>query len=360
MLSCFKGNYPDMEKTRVLIVDDSALVRGVISELLSMDSSIEVVGTAVDPYDARDKIKQLKPDVLTLDIEMPKMDGITFLKNLMKLNPMPVVMLSTLTHEGADATLQSLEIGAVDFIAKPSNTQSDELLEVFQSDLVEKVKAAASASAKLKFRRNTRNSEPKVLSKPSSVLKGRNKLIAIGSSTGGTEALHDILSVLPADMPPIVVTQHIPASFSDRFANRLNRNCELTVKEAVHGEVLKSGNVYIAPGDTHLCVKQHGHEYVCALVDSNPVNRHKPSVEVMFNSIIEIDPKNITAIMLTGMGEDGALAMKDLVDKGAHSIVQDEASSLVWGMPGAAVRLGAAKEVVPLNDIAQRLVKHLS
>ncbi|WP_415900701.1 protein-glutamate methylesterase/protein-glutamine glutaminase [Neptuniibacter sp. QD48_11] len=359
MLNSFKGNYPDMEKTRVLIVDDSALVRGVISELLSLDPSIEVVGTAVDPYDARDKIKQLKPDVLTLDIEMPKMDGITFLKNLMKLNPMPVVMLSTLTHEGADATLQSLEIGAIDYIAKPSNTQSDDHLELFQSDLVAKVKAAASTSAKLKFNRINREQIAKVVTK-APMARARNQLVAIGSSTGGTEALHHILASLPTNMPPIIVTQHIPASFSDRFANRLNKNCDLNVAEAKAGDVLQPGHVYIAPGDFHLRIKQNGHEFVCVLDDSAPVNRHKPSVEVMFDSIASLDQRNVTTVMLTGMGEDGAMAMKSLVDKGAHSIVQDEATSLVWGMPGAAVRLGAAKEVVPLNDIAQRLVQHLS
>nr|WP_286240976.1 chemotaxis response regulator protein-glutamate methylesterase [Neptuniibacter halophilus] len=350
-----------MDITRVLVVDDSAVVRSILTELLSQDPGLEVVGAAVDPYDARDKIKQLKPDVLTLDIEMPKMDGLTFLKNLMKLNPMPVVMLSTLTHEGADATLQALELGAVDFIAKPSTAESDSALQQFQQELIGKVKTAASTSNKLKFRRPSAAKEPAASTIPlQGGVKRHNQLIAIGSSTGGTEALHDILVQLPATMPPIIVTQHIPASFSERFANRLDRNCTLNVKEASDGDVLHPGSVYIAPGDYHLTVVQYGHEHVCKLDPRAPVNRHKPSVEVMFDSLEALDQRNITTVMLTGMGEDGAAAMKRLVDLGAYSIVQDEASSLVWGMPGAAVRLGAAREVVALDKIAKQLVKHLS
>lgn len=347
-----------MEKTRVLIVDDSAVVRSVITELLTLDPSIEVVGSAVDPYDARDKIKLLKPDVLTLDIEMPKMDGITFLKNLMKLNPLPVVMLSTLTHEGADATLQALELGAIDYIAKPSVSESDEELEFFQAELVSKVKAAAGSASKLKFRRGGELKPVKM--GQMQTIKLQNQMVAIGSSTGGTEALHDILAQLPASMPPIIVTQHIPASFSERFASRLNRNTELTVVEAKQGDVLKPGHVYIAPGDYHLVIKRHGHEFVCHLDQSGPVNRHQPSVEVMFNSLLPFDLRKVTTVMLTGMGEDGAVAMKKLVDQGAHSIVQDEATSMVWGMPKAVVELGAAKEIAALDKIPQRLVEHLS
>jgi two-component system chemotaxis response regulator CheB len=348
-----------MDGIRVLIVDDSALVRNVLTELLSLDSSIDVVGTAVDPYDARDKIKLLKPDVVTLDIEMPRMDGITFLKNLMKLNPIPVVMISTLTHAGADATLQALELGAVDYIGKPTANESDETLKLFQRDLIDKVKAAAGSASKLKFRRSSSNLDRQVI-KPTATAHQNNQLIAIGSSTGGTEALHDLLSVLPETMPPIIITQHIPESFSERFANRLNRQSELTVTEAKEGDVLKAGHVYIAPGSHHLVIKKYGHQFICTLDSSEPVNRHKPSVEVMFDSLGELDAKNITTVLLTGMGEDGALAMKRLVDQGAYSIVQDEATSLVWGMPGAAVRLGAAKEVLALEKVAPRLVQYLS
>ena len=348
-----------MDGIRVLIVDDSALVRNVLTELLSLDSSIEVVGTAVDPYDARDKIKLLKPDVVTLDIEMPRMDGITFLKNLMKLNPIPVVMISTLTHAGADATLQALELGAVDYIGKPTANESDDALKLFQRDLIDKVKAAAGSSSKLKFRRSSSNIDRPVI-KPTAITHKNNHLIAIGSSTGGTEALHDLLSVLPGSMPPIIITQHIPESFSERFANRLNRQSELSVSEAKEGDVLKAGHVYIAPGSHHLVIKKYGHQLICTLDSGEPVNRHKPSVEVMFDSLCDLDAKNVTTVLLTGMGEDGALAMKRLVDQGAYSIVQDEATSLVWGMPGAAVRLGAAKEVLALEKVAPRLVQCFS
>ncbi len=352
-----------MARTRVLIVDDSAVVRSVINEMLSADADIEVVGEAVDPYDARDKIKQLRPDVLTLDVEMPKMDGITFLRNLMKLNPMPVVMLSTLTQEGAEVTLQALELGAVDFIGKPVASSSDSHLERFQTDLISKVKAAAGASQKLRFRRSrVEPAERLATPVPAVKVQARDQLrvIAVGSSTGGTEALRDVLTTLPANMPPIVITQHIPASFSERFANRLNTVCELTVKEARDGDVLESGHVYIAPGSQHLKIKKHGLKMICRLEDSDPVNRHKPSVEVMFKSLLEMPPANVTAMMLTGMGEDGAKAMKTLADAGAHTIVQDEASSLVWGMPGAAVKYGAAKDVVALQKIAKRLLQHLN
>lgn len=351
-----------MPKTRVLIVDDSAVVRSVISEMLSADPDIDVVGEAVDPYDAREKIKQLRPDVLTLDVEMPKMDGITFLRNLMKLNPMPVVMLSTLTQEGAEVTLQALELGAVDFIGKPLANSPADQLEHFQSDLTEKVKAAAGAMQKLRFRRT--RSEPaapvEANIRVASTAKDQLRVIAIGSSTGGTEALRDILTLLPKNLPPVVITQHIPASFSERFAKRLNTVCELEVKEAKDGDVLETGHVYIAPGSQHLNIKKHGLKMICQLEDSEPVNRHKPSVEVMFNSLLQLEPSSVTALMLTGMGEDGAKAMKSLADAGAHTIAQDEASSLVWGMPGAAVKYGAAKDIVALPNIASKLLKHLS
>lgn len=350
-----------MGKARVLIVDDSAVVRSVLTSFLSQDSDIEVVGSAVDPYDARDKIKLLKPDVLTLDVEMPRMDGITFLRNLMKLNPMPVVMLSSLTHKGAGVTLDALEIGAVDFIAKPTTGQSDEALKLFQQEVCEKVKTAASSAEKLKFRRSgisvTQTNSCEVAK---NVTYHRDSLIAIGASTGGTEALRDVLTTLPVNMPPIVITQHIPASFSNRFASRLNEQCALTIQEAKEGDVLRAGHVYIAPGSHHLKIRRHGHQMICTLDDGEPVNRHKPSVEVMFSSICELSPEHVIAVMLTGMGEDGSKMMKTLVDAGAHSLVQDEASSLVWGMPGSAVKYGAAKDIVPLDKIASRLVNYLT
>ena len=347
-----------MDKIKVLVVDDSAVIRGVLSELLASDPAIDVIGTAEDPYDARDKIKQLKPDVLTLDIEMPKMDGITFLKNLMKLNPMPVVMLSTLTHKGAEATLQALELGAVDYMPKPSVQQSDEALQQFQYELINKVKMAAASLQKLKSKRMAGSDKKVIVAGEVSSENGR--LIAIGSSTGGTEALRDIFQQLPANLPPIIISQHIPASFSARLANRLNQVSEITVKEAQEGDILQPGHAYLAPGSHHIQVKPHGYQLKLLLDDSPEVNRHKPSVEVMFDSAIALGAEKVTALMLTGMGEDGAAAMLRLKAAGAHNIVQDEATSLVWGMPGAAVRLGAASEVVPLEKIAMRLVNHLS
>jgi len=351
-----------MKNTRVLIVDDSAVVRSVLKELLSLDENIEVIGEAVDPFDARDKIKLLKPDVITLDIEMPKMDGLTFLSNLMRLNPMPVVMLSTLTHTGADATLQALEAGAVDFIAKPAVSAGDENLKRFQRDLVDKVKAAATAAKKLKFRRSSQKADTGIKSKLNSknITFDHNSIIAIGASTGGTEAISDLLRDLPENLPPIIVTQHIPASFSDRFAKRLNKQTRMNVSEAKDGEVLKSNHVYISPGSHHLVIKKHGHKMICKLNDGEWVNRHKPSVEVMFDSILALEPEKATIIMLTGMGEDGAKSMKELAQAGAHTIAQNEASSLVWGMPGAAVKMGAANEVIALNKIAASLLQHLS
>lgn len=349
-----------MEKHKVLIVDDSAVVRKVLMELLSSDPEIEVVATAVDPYDARDKIKEFRPDVLTLDIEMPKMDGITFLRNLMKLNPMPVVMLSSLTHKGAEATLQALELGAVDFMPKPTMSQSDGALKLFQDELRQKVKIAASSAKKLKFIRPAGEHVAKpVLSAPVGS-SGKYELIAVGASTGGTEALRDVLEVLPQNLPPIVVTQHIPASFSERFANRLNSQCAVSVQQVKEGDILKPGNVYIAPGGHHFRVKKQGNMLVGVLDDREPVNRHKPSVEVMFDSLLDSGVTNAISIMLTGMGDDGALAMKRLQDAGVHTIAQDEQSSLVWGMPGMAVKHGGVQEVLALNKISERLIQILS
>lgn len=351
-----------MQKVRVLIVDDSAVIRQVLTEILNSEPEFEVVGAAVDPFDARDKIKQLKPDVLTLDIEMPRMDGITFLRNLMKLNPMPVVMLSTLTHAGADETLTALEVGAVDFIAKPTVTASDSALLGFQQELIFKVKTAAALTKKLRFKRavgktvaqRSRNTALAALE------YSKQQVIAIGASTGGTEAIREVLHHLPKNLPPIIITQHIPASFSARFAKRLNEQSELEVSEVKQGEVLKPGHAYIAPGSHHLMIKKQGAFLKCHLDDGEPVNRHKPSVEVMFTSLLGLDPSEVIAIMLTGMGDDGAKAMKNLKSAGAHTIVQDELSCLVWGMPKAAVECGAAVDVVDLHKIAPKLVQHLS
>ncbi|MCV6588347.1 MAG: chemotaxis response regulator protein-glutamate methylesterase [Marinobacterium sp.] len=346
-----------MKPVRVLVVDDSALIRKVVSQLLSDDPQLEVVGTAVDPFDAREKIKQLNPDVLTLDVEMPRMDGITFLRNLMRLRPMPVVMLSTLTTQGADITLEALEIGAVDFIAKPRTDQSTSLAR-FQSLIIEKVHMAAGSGAQLqrvRARRSNRITRERLI-QPSGVLNSR--IIAMGASTGGTEALKEVLSVLPAQMPPIVITQHIPASFSQRFARRLDRACALNVCEAEDRQRIETGHVYIAPGDKHLTINVDAGGYYCCLQDSEEVSGHKPSVDVLYHSLLNCRPERVLAVLMTGMGSDGAHGMKQLHEAGATTLAQDERSSLVWGMPGSAVRLGAAMLTVPLEHMAEKLVRY--
>jgi len=340
------------EKIRLLIVDDSAIVRQVLTEIFSKTDDIEVVGTAMDPLIARDKIKALKPDVLTLDIEMPRMDGITFLANLMRLRPVPVVMVSTLTEKGAEATFKALELGAVDFVAKPKVNVKTELAK-YADDICAKVRAASKA----RVRGASLATRVAKASKPVSIKrKNKQQIIAVGSSTGGTEAIKEILVGLPADSPPIVISQHIPKSFSTAFAERLNGMCQLTVVEAETGMQLRSGHVYIAPGDRHLLVVKKGASYTCLLNDGPEVNRHKPSVDVMFRSLVDCAPKDVHALVLTGMGSDGAKGMLELLEAGAVTTAQDEASSVVWGMPGSAVKLSAAQTVVPLKKMAEHLI----
>ncbi len=345
-----------MAKIKVLVVDDSAVVRQVVSEILNSTPDIEVVATAEDPFVAREKIKQLNPDVLTLDVEMPRMDGVTFLRNLMRLRPMPVVMLSTLTTEGADVTLEALELGAVDFIAKPRHDPQDGLRS-FAGELQEKVRAAAGSRASLQRIRAMRRSEHARLRNDSGRVAPA-RLIAIGASTGGTEAIRNLLVQLPPNVPPIVVTQHIPPAFSERFACRLDSACDLTVCEAQQGQRLQRGHVYIAPGGCHLEIKLDSAGYRCHLKDSEPVNRHKPAVDVMFHSLVALGAQNVTAVLLTGMGSDGANGMLSLRQGGAHTIAQDQATSLIWGMPGSAVRLGAVAQVLPLGQIARAVLQH--
>jgi two-component system chemotaxis response regulator CheB len=352
-----------MNPIKVLIVDDSNLVRTVLAEILKAVDDIEVVGTANDPYEARDMIKALDPDVLTLDIEMPKMDGITFLKNLMRLKPMPVVMLSTLTAQGADATLMAMELGAVDFIQKPGQTGANMLKGEFVEELTSKIRAAFHARNHIlkKGQAATMEAVPSPKHAPISLPPtSRGRVIAIGSSTGGTEALFELLTALPMGMPPIVIAQHIPPAFSARFAERLNKRCAITVSEAVHGEPLKESHAYIAPGGRHLKVKRQSGVLKCYIEDSEPVNRHKPSVEALFDSLIPLELNSLISVMLTGMGSDGAEAMLRLKNHGAVTIAQDEESSLIWGMPGSAVKLGAVKTILPLSRMADALIKQLT
>lgn len=351
---------------RVLVVDDSALVRQLLTSVLEQDRTIEVVGTASDPYVARKKIKELNPDVLTLDVEMPRMDGLTFLRNLMRLHPMPVVMVSSLTERGADITLEALELGAIDFVTKPKVDIAHQF-ESYQQELIDKIHAAAKVSRTTLEQRSerlnsqshatTRNTADAVIHKSkSSRFITTDKIIAIGASTGGTEAIKVILETLPPDMPGIVITQHIPPAFSAPFAARMNRVSALSVCEATDGANILTGNVYIAPGDQHLLVERFGGHYRCRLNDGPPVSRHKPSVDVLFRSMAQqVGPNGIAAI-LTGMGDDGAQGMLEIKEAGAETIAQDENSSVVWGMPGSAVKLMATKKILPLDKIADTLV----
>jgi len=341
-----------MNRIRTLVVDDSALVRSLLSEILSGDPEIEVVGTACDPYVARDKIKQLKPDVLTLDVEMPRMDGLTFLENLMRLHPLPVLMVSSLTERGAEITLQALELGAVDFVTKPKIDVSHGLQE-YAEELRAKLKAVARARPRGPAGARPAAAGPARRSTP---FRTTERLIAIGASTGGTEAIKVVLEQMPPDAPAIVITQHIPAAFSAPFAERMNRSSAMSVCEATDGQLIVPGHAYIAPGGLHLTVVRDGARYVCRLTDAAPENRHRPSVDVLFRSVAKNAGSNAVAAILTGMGDDGARGLLELRKAGAHTLVQDEASSVVWGMPGSAVRLQAPEQVLPLDRIAGQLL----
>lgn len=344
---------------KVLIVDDSILIRKVLTQVFSNVADIEVVGTAADPLIAREKIKSLNPDVITLDIEMPKMDGITFLRNLMRLRPMPVVMISTLTQKGAPSTLEALEIGAVDYIGKPS-ADKPEMLADYAEEIIDKVRMASVANvSRLEVQANRVPATPiKHIAK-----QGLNKdaFIVIGASTGGTEAIRELLCMMPADTPPIVITQHIPPVFSASFAKRIDSLIPQTVSEAQDGDKIMPGHIYIAPGDRHFSVVQKGGHFYCRVYDAERVNLHKPSVEVLFDSIACLPQlaKKSVSIMLTGMGSDGAQAMLRLKQAGCYNIVQDKESSVVWGMPGAAAEAGAADTILPLQAIAAHIVKRL-
>ena len=336
-------------RVRVLIIDDSALVRQVLSDILSEDPMIEVVGTAADPLIARDKIKQLNPDVLTLDVEMPRMDGLTFLQNLMRLRPMPVVMVSSLTEAGAQVTLDALALGAVDFVTKPK-LDIQRGLTGYGQDLREKIKQAARA-------RVARLQPAGGPAQPSAIkYRTTDRLIAIGASTGGTEAIRMLLETMPADAPAIVITQHIPAAFSKPFAERLDRHSKMTVVHAEDDMPLLAGHAYVAPGGLHLRVQRSGARWRCRLGDDDPIRRHRPSVDAMFESVASAAGANASAALLTGMGDDGARGLLALRKAGAATIVQDEASSVVWGMPGAAYTLGAAQQVLPLDQITDALL----
>jgi two-component system chemotaxis response regulator CheB len=351
------------KKIRVLVVDDSAVMRQLLSEILSSDPGIEVVGTAPDPYVAREKIKLLNPDVLTLDVEMPRMDGLAFLRNLMRLRPMPVVMCSSLTQKGATVALDALSLGAIDFIAKPVVDVAHGIKEAAQ-EIISKVKMAAHAQVRplvdvAALIVADRHDAAVVLPKRSAPthFATTDRIIAIGASTGGTEAIKAVLAHLPADIPGIVIAQHIPKAFSGPFAHRMNASSVLNVCEACDGQPILAGHAYIAPGDQHLLVERDGARYRCRLSDGDLVNRHRPSVDVLFRSVAQSAGRNSIGVMLTGMGRDGAEGMKEMREAGAQTIAQDEHTSVVWGMPGAAWQLGAVQSLHALPQIAGRIVE---
>lgn len=350
---------------KVLIVDDSALVRSLLTELINSQPDMVVVGTAPDPYIARDRIKSLNPDVLTLDVEMPRMDGLAFLEKLMRLHPMPVVMVSSLTEKSSEVTLRALELGAFDYVTKPRIDISKGLHESCH-EIVDKIRGAASARIKNLVRRPTpmkvekKNSADVVLPALSTHIMTTEKLVIIGASTGGTEALKDVLAAMPADSPGILVTQHMPAAFTTAFANRLDRLCRISVKEARDGDRVLPGHAYIAPGDRHLLLARSGANYITRIADAPPVSRHRPSVDVLFRSAANSAGKNSIGIILTGMGDDGADGMLEMKQAGAHTIAQDEASCVVFGMPKEAIARGGVDEIAALADIPRRIFNSLS
>lgn len=351
-----------MKKIRVVVVDDSALVRSLLADIINRQSDMECVGTANDPLIAREMIRELNPDVITLDIEMPKMDGIEFLGRLMRLRPMPVVMISTLTERGAEVTMRALELGAVDFVSKPRIGLTDGINEL-ASQIVDKVRVAAAAHIRRNLTHGAAPAAQPVVSPGAGTLAGRvstEKLVCIGASTGGTEAIKEVLTRLPADSPGVVITQHMPAGFTTSFAARLNGLCQITVQEAAHGSRILPGHAYIAPGGKQFSIERSGANYICVVQMGEPVNRHMPSVEVLFKSAARCVGRNAYGIMLTGMGNDGAKAMKEMRDAGSYNYVQDEATSVVFGMPREAILHGAADEVLPLTAIAPALLARLA
>jgi two-component system, chemotaxis family, protein-glutamate methylesterase/glutaminase len=339
-----------MKKIKVLVVDDSAFIRQMLTQLLKSDAAIDVVGAAPNPLRAREMIKELNPDVLTLDVEMPEMDGLAFLEKLMRLRPMPVVMVSSLTEKGAEITLQALELGAVDFIAKPK-IDLREGLEGMAQDIISKVKYAATA----RLRAASDRARPAVLKAP--VFKGTEKIIAIGSSTGGVEALIEIITALPQNSPAVVIAQHMPANFTTTFAARLDKLSAMKVHEANNGARILPGHVYLAPGGFHLLVERSGANYLTKVTDAvPPMNGHRPSVDALFHSVAQNVGQNAVGAILTGMGNDGAKGLLDMRQQGAQTFGQDEHSCVVYGMPKIAMQLGAVGQELPLTQLAAALM----
>ncbi len=352
-------------KIKVLVIDDSALIRSVMKEIIDREKDMVCVGAAPDPIVAREMIKSLNPDVLTLDVEMPKMDGLEFLERLMRLRPMPVVMVSTLTERGSDITFRALELGAVDFVSKPKMDIARGM-EVYAIEITDKIRAASQSRVATRRAMHTMVVQEKLTADAilSSSVPGRfsstEKLIIIGASTGGTEAIKEVLTRLPADVPGILVTQHMPENFTKSFADRLNTLCKISVKEAEHNERILPGHAYIAPGHSHLLLKRSGANYMTELNQGPPVNRHRPSVDVLFRSAANVAGANAMGIILTGMGKDGAQGLLEMKQAGSHTIAQDEATCVVFGMPREAIALGGATEVVPLQNVSRRTLEFLA
>jgi two-component system chemotaxis response regulator CheB len=340
------------KKIKVLVVDDSAVVRQALTSILESDRNMEVV-VAADPFIAAQKINHQVPDVITLDVEMPRMDGITFLKKIMSQHPIPVVIISSLTARGTETAIQALELGAVDVIKKPALDKNN--ITETEQNIIHVVKAAAKAIVR---RKSLLRELPALIDKPQkslSMIKTTEKLIAVGASTGGTEALLEFLRALPMDCPGIVIVQHMPEVFTKSFAERLNRICKITVKEAVNGDSILRGHALIAPGNKHMEVKRSGARYYVEIREGEPVNRHRPSVDVLFTSVAQYAGRNSVGIIMTGMGGDGAKGLLQMKEAGAYTIAQDEKSCIVFGMPKEAIKLNAAEKILPLNQIAAHI-----
>ncbi|CAJ5546414.1 chemotaxis-specific methylesterase [Burkholderia pseudomallei] len=343
------------KKIKVLCVDDSALIRSLMTEIINSQPDMEVCATAPDPLVARELIKQHNPDVLTLDVEMPRMDGLDFLEKLMRLRPMPVVMVSSLTERGSEITLRALELGAVDFVTKPRVGIRDGMLD-YSEKLADKVRAASRARVRQNPQPHAAAAAP-LINNP---LVSTEKLIIVGASTGGTEAIREVLTPLPPDAPAVLIAQHMPPGFTRSFAQRLNGLCRISVKEAEHGERVLPGHAYIAPGHAHLLLARSGANYIAHLSDEPPVNRHRPSVDVLFRSAAQHAGKNALGVILTGMGRDGAAGLLEMKKAGAYTFAQDEASCVVFGMPREAIAMGGVDDVAPLSDMSRRIMARLA
>jgi two-component system chemotaxis response regulator CheB len=348
-------------KIKVLIVDDSALIRSVMTEIINNQPDMEVVAVAPDPLVARELIKQTNPDVLTLDVEMPKMDGLDFLEKLMRLRPMPVVMVSSLTERGSEITLRALELGAVDFVTKPKMSIQSGMME-YAELITDKIRGASKARVRTMARTapTSERAEDGTLPPVRNPLMSSEKLIIIGASTGGTEAIREFLVQMPSDCPGILITQHMPEGFTRSFAKRLDGLCKISVNEAAGGERILPGHAYIAPGHSHLLLARSGANYVTQLDQGPPVNRHRPAVDVLFRSAAVYAGKNAVGVILTGMGKDGAQGMLEMKTAGAYNFAQDESTCVVFGMPREAIAVGATHEVAPLQELPAKVLAYLA